>query len=1074
MATSTPIPRKKRARPRRTSTLELTENTVTFSLIAPLGHGEEPFVCGNTVLLGQGEPSEALLLHTTAEEYPKWQSDPIPVPTGCEVEYRYGVKRGGQFHRWDQHVEGMRVLPKELVEVGVRTDDTLDQEVPSPVSSPEPTSGGRDPFGSAALKAVSPKARTATEMTPPLLGNKDGVIVVSFFLPVVVTRDEASGEWHIDWDQEALLAQKTALRVTRIGTVKYSVPKEEEGKVTELLRQFNCVPIFIPPELTREFYDNFCKRTLWPVFHNLLEVYGPDPSGLNSSSTGTSHWSAYTAVQRQFKSKIIEQYHDGDLIWIHGFHLLLLPTFLSRSVPLARIGLFLHTPFPSSEIFRTLSCREDLLRGMLSADQIGFHLYEYARHFLTCCRRILGLEWTHEANGINIRYGGRSVLVTCIHAGMDQEVVHRVVEQHPVQNEIFKLMTATKDKTVFGGIDRLERLKGVPLKLMAFERFLEQHPEFVGKVVLHQVCLAVRERHQDFESTSRQVRQLADSINAKFSAASNGPVVVLQQVADASLDLPRRLPLLTVADVFIVTTVRDGLNRWPFEYVLAQAAQTGEGAEYLPKAKTAGTMILSEFTSCTRVMHGALHVNPWAIDDVANAMHTCMTMKQAEREQRLNMDLAYVTSNTTASWCANVLTDLKSVEKGSNHYKYVAIGLGLGHRVAAMDAGFHALDTANVVRQYRLSRKRLIVLDYGGTLYADSVETDDISHYAVATNVSKRSRPADSIIALLQALCNDAKNIVYVLSGKQRRDLEESLGEVKGLGLASEAGFFFRRPDASVAQGDPSEWEMLNPNIDQSWREPCLKVMELYEERTHGVYIQRPDSAAVWQFRDADPDFAHLQSKELEDQLKNILKRFNVDVIRGDDYIEVRPSGVCKGNFLEVVLEDLQQDPPDFCLCIGDDASDEGCYPVIKHFGSVFGKDRSRYFTATVGKKPSEADNYLNDISDVIEMLQSMTKGPSQRQFFSSEYLPGLAEKPATRASPMGAISELESPDSSASGTEPLAPRANVIRSMSMPVLSSQQRNTSSLTLNEYMAHIAVPEHTAGDEHEEEQDGLWF
>ncbi|CAN0083615.1 unnamed protein product, partial [Hapterophycus canaliculatus] len=135
------------------------------------------------------------------------------------------------------------------------------------------------------------------------------------------------------------------------------------------------------------------QGVLWPVFHHVVDVYGDHVMRFFTPDTLAELWQCYANVNRRFRDKIVEVYNEGDLIWVHGFHLLLLPSFLTRVLRTARVGLFLHTPFPSSEIFRTLPFREDLLRGMLNADQqIGFHLFEYARHFLTCCKRILGLN----------------------------------------------------------------------------------------------------------------------------------------------------------------------------------------------------------------------------------------------------------------------------------------------------------------------------------------------------------------------------------------------------------------------------------------------------------------------------------------------------------------------------------------------------------------------------------------------------------------------------------------------------------------------------------------------------------
>jgi trehalose-6-phosphate synthase len=353
-----------------------------------------------------------------------------------------------------------------------------------------------------------PTPTIATGAQPVNLSSTDGLVVASVFLPVHLHRSD-NGEWTAHWDYEALLSMETHMRVTRVGTVKWrgwhgnygrdgspmtGVPVEERVKVEACLLPFNCVPVWIDTRLFGEMYNGFCKGVLWSVFHNVTSVYSAVPQGglakppegppapeekfeldkedynaanlsevsnqlfelmQDDIATGPIHgdggkeaslWAAYTAVNRLFADAIIQCFNQGDMVWIHGFHLLILPSYLIRRIPMAKIGLFLHTPFPSSEIFRTLWCREDLLRGMLNADQVGFHLFEYARHFLTCCRRLLGLTYgmnpdTHGGYNLTVETGGRNVMVTSIHAGVEPPIINQLL-YHSVTVEKVRWPTA--------------------------------------------------------------------------------------------------------------------------------------------------------------------------------------------------------------------------------------------------------------------------------------------------------------------------------------------------------------------------------------------------------------------------------------------------------------------------------------------------------------------------------------------------------------------------------------------------------------------------------------------------------
>ena len=604
------------------------------------------------------------------------------------------------------------------------------------------------------------------------LNSTDGLVVVSAFLPIILHRS-AAGEWSADWDYEMLLSMQTHLRVTRVGVVKWrgwhgntggedgspeaGVPKSERHKVEECLQRFNCVPIWIDPVLFGEMYNGFCKGVLWPVLHNVTSVYSsrPDdnkarnsgPGRMDTSSDaafseysmddveqGPIHggrgreaelWSAYTAVNRQFADVVVQYFNEGDLVWIHGFHLLILPSYLTRRIPMAKIGIFLHTPFPSSEIFRTLWCREDLLRGMLNADQVGFHLFEYARHFLTSCRRLLGLNYgmiPDQSGGhtLAIDTNGRHVCVTSIHAGVEPPVLNQILSHGSTMEKASAIRNRFQGKHIMCAIDRLESLKGIPLKLLALERFLKRCPEWVGKIVLVQVGISAFERGDDYHRTKKEVLQLVQNINNAWPGT-----VQFQECRETEMKLHQRIALLRAADLVVVTSIRDGLNLLPLEYTIAHQDALSEIGRR--DGRKRGLCILSEFASCTRVMRGALHINPWKISEIATAFHVALNMSEDERFRRISIASEFVTRVTTQRWALAVMLDLKGVQKNVNPVQVSGAGLGLGYRILGMHTGFKSLDANAVAKAYRNSRARLILVDYGGTI----VSNDNVSDCAV-------------------------------------------------------------------------------------------------------------------------------------------------------------------------------------------------------------------------------------------------------------------------------------------------------------------------------------------------------
>jgi len=804
--------------------------------------------------------------------------------------------------------------------------------------------------------------------------------------------------------------------------------------------------------------------------NNTVEAFEGAQTSLNVHGDGGKQavlWAAFMAVNKQFADTIIQHFNEGDLVWIHGFHLLLLPSFLTRRVgPMAKIGIFLHTPFPSSEIFRTLWCREDLLRGMLNADQVGFHLYEYARHFLTCCRRLLGMTYgmvpdTYGGHNLAVDANGRKVTITSIHAGVDTPVLNKMLEQPETLDKVNVLRDQHKGKIVMVAIDRLESLKGAPLKLLGLERFLEKRPEYIGRVVLIQVGISAFERGDDYLSTRAEVIRLTKKINSAWPGT-----IQYRECQESEMRLAQRMSLLRAADIAVVTSLRDGLARLPLEFAVAHqdalsydvGTGTGNGNgngngngdkvgddEYRP-----GVIILSEFSSCCRVMRGAINVNPWKISEIAFAIERALCMKKEEHAQRVKFNLEFVSRVTTQRWALAVLLDLKGVKKNDQQLQYTGAGLGLGFRLLEMDKGFTGLDTSKVTRAYRNSYRRLIMLDYGGTLLDDDDDkVDSVRKFNVSMNASSREAPTEELVESLTILCSDPRNCVFVVSGKERSALMETLGGIPNLGLAAEHGMYYKF-------GLKSKWDTMvgHGHGHGSWKEAALSVMDVYCERTHGSYVEQTESKLIWHYKDTDPEYGYLQSKELEDHLQHALKQFSVDVLHGggsqNGYLEVRPQGVNKGILLMEILKGLSDNKlddnklndnklndnklndnklndnklnevgakkVDFLLCVGDDHCDEPMFSAARNIGrrqrdirlrskaaasvitpkSIFGQSslmgddataacdshvstEMEFFTCTVGKKPSAAANFLNDVSEVVELLGTFNKISSRNK----------------------------------------------------------------------------------------------
>lgn len=363
---------------------------------------------------------------------------------------------------------------------------------------------------------------------------------------------------------------------------------------------------------------------------------------------------AYQEVNRLFAQTVIKDVQDGDLIWVHDYHLMLLPQMLREEIgntkKNVKIGFFLHTPFPSSEIYRILPVREHLLTGLLDCDLIGFHTYDYARHFLSSCSRILGTPTT--PNGVD--WNGRFVTVGAFPIGIDPDKFVEGLKRPKVQERIAALKRKFEGVKLIVGVDRLDYIKGVPQKLHALEVFLTEHPEWIGKIVLVQVAVPSRQDVEEYQNLRAVVNELVGRINGKFGTIEFMPIHFLHQ----SVSFDELTALYAVSDVCLVSSTRDGMNLVSYEYIATQREKHG-------------VMILSEFTGAAQSLNGSLIVNPWNTEELANAIHDAVTMSPEQRAANYSKLERYVFKYTSAWWGATFVAEMTRLSNEDTQAKTI-------------------------------------------------------------------------------------------------------------------------------------------------------------------------------------------------------------------------------------------------------------------------------------------------------------------------------------------------------------------------------------------------------------------
>ncbi|KAJ0837787.1 putative alpha,alpha-trehalose-phosphate synthase (UDP-forming), Trehalose-phosphatase [Helianthus annuus] len=792
----------------------------------------------------------------------------------------------------------------------------------------------------------------------------DRLIIVANQLPIKAHRKtDGSRGYTFSWDENSLLLQlkdglgDEDIDVIYVGCLKEDIHPNEQDEVSQtLLETFKCVPTFLPPELFTRFYHGFCKQHLWPLFHYMLPL-SPDLGGRFNRSL----WQAYVSVNKIFADRIMEVINpEDDFVWIHDYHLMVLPTFLRKRFNRVKLGFFLHSPFPSSEIYKTLPVRDELLRALLNSDLIGFHTFDYARHFLSCCSRLLGISYESKRGYISLEYYGRTVTIKILPVGIHMNQLQSVLNLPETESKVSELVNQFQNqgKTMLLGVDDLDIFKGISLKLLAMEQLLIQHPEWQGKVVLVQIANPARGTGKDVKEVKTESYSTVKRINATFGRPGYDPVILI----DEPLKFYERVAYYVVAECCLVTAVRDGMNLIPYEYVISR-----QGNERLdkvlglqPSTPKKSMLVVSEFIGCSPSLSGAIRVNPWNIDAVADAMDCALELSEAEKQLRHEKHYKYVSSHDVGYWAHSFFQDLERTCKDHVRRRCWGIGFGLSFRVVALDLNFRKLSMEHIVSAYKRTTTRAILLDYDGTLMPQS---------------SIDKSPSSKTIEMLNTLCRDKNNMVFVVSAKSRETLVEWFDDCDKLGLAAEHGCFLRLKR-------DEEWETCVQIEECGWKQNARPVMTLYTETTDGSTIEDKETAMVWSYEDADPDFGTCQAKELLDHLESVLANEPVTVKRGQSCVEVKPQGVSKGLVAKRLLTTMHGRGmiPDFVLCIGDDRSDEDMFEVIT--SSVASGElispKAEVFACTVGNKPSKAKYYLDDTVEIGRLMQGLASVSEQ------------------------------------------------------------------------------------------------
>lgn len=688
-----------------------------------------------------------------------------------------------------------------------------------------------------------------------------------------------------------------------IGNADYSLRDENWAKlmqksgITDELH-----PVFIGKKQYNQYYNGMCNNVFWPLLHyeSSLVKFRPE------------EWQSYKKVNQLFAQKIIEVAKPGDLVWLHDFHLFLVPEYLRKAKIDVKIGFFLHIPFPSSEIFRQLPVREEVLEGLLYADLIGFHDYSYLHHFHVSLEVILGLR----SSMVSVKYNNHETVLGVYPVSIDAKNIHKQANSAEVKKLEKDINPTPKGEKLILGVDRLDYTKGLELKLKLFRALLENRPEWLGKVKLLQIAVPTRTKVPEYQALRRQIQQLVGEINGAFGKPDYVPVNYIH----SSVSFKELLALYRLADILLVTSKRDGMNLVSLEFIAAQA-------EADP-----GVLLLSEFTGAKSILSHAITINPWDPEEVVKKIDFSLRMKTPDRIQMHKPMLEHLLRYTATDWANAFLRDLSDAGSES-------------HLLSESSKSVATDELEAIITKEKKNKTQLIFfIDYDGTL----VPITDYPDLAVL--------PKATLTELIKL--HNKKNVeLVVVSGRDKKFL---LDQFTGfpISIAAEHGARF--------SADSKKWQNLVYTKPKLWIPIAEKVMAHYVSHVSESFIERKDFGVSWHYRRSPEAFASYQARRLALELEGVLTNYPVTVLNGKKVVEVRAHEVNKGSFALWFLNSI---PPkmrekSLVITIGDDETDEDMFRATQDEGLSF----------KVGEGATSAKYRLKSQDDVMFLVKLLSQ----------------------------------------------------------------------------------------------------
>ncbi len=651
---------------------------------------------------------------------------------------------------------------------------------------------------------------------------------------------------------------------------------------------FELEPVKLEEEVHKKFYEGFSNDLLWPLLHYFTTFAVFDDS----------YYEQYEKANREVFEAVARLIRPGDVIWVHDYHFLLLPHMIRERFKDVSIGFFLHIPFPSFEIFRLLPhrWREPIVQGLLGADLIGFHTLDYAYHFLTTVRKLFDIEHVNRI----LFYENRQIKVEAFPISIDYRKFREATLEPAVKEEIEKLKSFLGSFKLIFSIDRLDYTKGIINRLQGYEYFLQTHPEWHGKVRYQMVVIPSRDTIPQYREMHNQIDGMVGRINSQYSAINWNPILYQYK----SLRFEELVALYDLSNVGLITPIRDGMNLVSKEYVVSQR-------------QTEGVLILSEMAGAAAELRDALIINPIDRKEISDAIVQALTMPAEERKERMERMRKRLKEYDVFEWTTDFIDQLDEVKQ-------------MNETESSHEVTSSVIRT--IVNDYRRAERRIMMLDYDGTLVPLQLDPD-------------RAIPHDELLQMLSKFGSDPRNIVVLISGRDKAFLERWFGSLPVI-LVAEHGAFTRMPD--------NQWIRITGE-NPGWKSSITNLLRVIALKYPGTRIEEKEQSVALHYRNV-PDLGQVDLEYIKTEILPVVMQNDLQILEGNKVLEIKNSSFNKGTSVQQFLSYVKED---FMLAIGDDKTDEDLFRAIP----------TQAYTIKVGTPSQHARYYIQRPEDVVELL---------------------------------------------------------------------------------------------------------